>query len=421
MKKSLQIRISIACVLVIQSIFFISTPTANASGTLSLVAQDSFEYTGNVVGKNGGSGFAGPWATDYGVSDYGMNASGLTYSGLTTAGGYMYGCTATPNTVCGIKREIPLQNSGITYIQVLANFGSQTGGGTPMIRLFDASGTLSGGFGANGGTYGSKISILDTSGNPPSDGSASAGTLNSLTLVVFRIDYTNNSTAMFLNPDLSTFSYTSPPTPTVSLAGFAPVVKNIAFYSRNGYSKFDELKVYSVTASASTDDSAAQREREAARQAAIKKAREQLNFELANQKTIMVSELSAADLPLNTTNSLLAAYKELMDIKKNLVNPLPTEEVERLKFNKIMKYSMIERITGLYSGPVYARNLVEFGVIDSTTAMKQLATYKLMNLPVSERDSMVKVTAFYADFISQVAARKAHLLAIKAKIAARNG
>lgn len=127
---------------IIPALLLIAPTSASAAQTLTLVAEDSFEYTGNVVGKNGGTGFVGAWAFDYGTSDYGMNSSGLTYTGLTTAGGYMYGCTATPNQVCGIKREIPLQNTGVSYIQFLANFGSQSGGGTPMVRLFDGAGSL---------------------------------------------------------------------------------------------------------------------------------------------------------------------------------------------------------------------------------------------------------------------------------------
>lgn len=411
------------CALAFATLITTSIQPAAAAETLTLVAEDSFEYTGNMVGKNGGSGFAGAWAFDYGTSDYGTNSSGLTYSGLTTAGGYMYGCSSTPNQVCGIKREIPVQSSGVTFIQFLANFGAQTGGGTPMIRLFDASGSLTGGIGANGGTYGSKISILDSTGNPPSDGSASAGTLNSNTFVVVKIDYTNNKTSMWLNPDLATFSYLNPPTPTVFLNGLAPVVKNIAFYSRVGYSKFDELKVYKITGTSSGDaDAAAEAERkraEAERAAAVKAARERLNLLLATNQEITTKDLSDADSPIKSVNSLLLAYKELLSIKYALTRPLSAEEAYALKFSKFMKYAMYERLTGISSGDVTGRDLVKFGVIAENAPMKQLTTYQLLKQPLSARDSISKVDQFFAVANAKFLARKEHLTNTIARIHSR--
>lgn len=409
--------------LALTSLFTTSIQPASAADSLTLVAEDSFEYTGNMVGKNGGSGFLGAWAFDYGTSDYGMNSSGLTYPGLTTAGGYMYGCTATPNQVCGIKREIPLQNSGVTYIQFLANFGSQTGGGTPMIRLFDSSGSLSAGIGANGGTYGTKISILDSTGNPPSDGSASAGTLNSNTFVVVKIDYTNNKTSMWLNPDLSTFSYLNSPTPTVFVNGLAPVVKNIAFYSRIGYSKFDELKVYKITSTSNGDSQAAaeaERKRiEAERAAAVKVARERLNQLLTTNQEITTKDLADAECPVKSVDSLLLAYKELLSIKYSLTKPLSAEEAYTLKSNKLMKYAMYERMTGIASGEVTGRDLVKYGVIAENAPMKQLMAYQMMKQPLSSRNSIEKVNQFFTAANAKFFARKEHLVTTIARIHSR--
>ena len=419
--KSPVLKISIVVSALFLSTFAnLSIQSASAAQTLTLIAEDSFEYTGNMVGKNGGTGFAGPWAFDYGTSDYGTDSSGLTYPGLTTAGGYMYGCTATPNQVCGIKREIPVQNSGITFIQTLANFGSQTGGGTPMIRLFDATGALTGGFGANGGTYGTKISILDSTGNPPSNGSGSAGTLNSTTLVIFKIDYTNSQTSMWLNPDLSTFNYLSPPAPTVYVSGLAPVVKNIAFYSRVGYSKFDELKVYKITGQTQSEIDAAndaeKRKLAAERASAVKTAREKLERALANNEPISVNDLIQADLPLKSVDSLHLAYKELISIKYSLANPLSADEAYTLKFNKFMKYAMYERMTGISSDDVFGRDLVKYGVIAGDTPMKQLMTYQLMKQPLIARDSIAKVNDFFKRSSESFKARREHLATIIAKI-----
>lgn len=423
MNKSLRAKNSLLLAILLPGFLLVGSMPASASQTLTLIAEDSFEYTGNMVGKNGGSGFEGAWSYDYGTSDYGTDAAGLTYPGLTTSGGYMYGCSSTPNVVCGIKREIPLQSSGIVYLQFLANFGTQTGGGTPMLRIFDESGALTAGIGANGGTYGSNISILDNTGNPPADGSASSGTINSETFVVVKIDYTNNRTSMWLNPNLSTFSYLNPPSPTVFVNGLAPTVKRLAFYSRVGYSKFDELKIYKITGTTAAEDQAAldadKKKRDDERQATIKIARDKINNTLVANLPVTIKDLADADLPIKSVDSLLLAYKELISIKYSLNHPLSSEEVAALKFNKFMKYAMYERMTGINSGAVFGRDLAKYGVFLAETPMKQLATYQLMKQPLSARDTIAKVNDFFAQAAKNFADRKAHLAATIIQIQSR--
>lgn len=410
MKKQSLKKISFLLSTILFSSIFIATPHAIAADTLTLVAEDSFEYTGNVVGKNGGTGFTSAWVSDYGSSDYGMNSSGLTYSGLTTAGGYMYGCTATPNTVCGIKREIPVQSSGITYIQFLAHFGSQTGGGTPMIRLFDASGALTGGIGANGGTYGSKVSILDATGNPPSDGSASAGTLNSQSLVIVRIDYSNNSTSMWLNPDLSTFSYLTPPTATVSLAGLAPVVKNIAFYSRNTYSKFDELKVYKIVSSSNSNNDAARLESERKRREAVEEAQRAIVRKVENRTDVLKSDLNAADLNITNPTILSKANSELLTLATS--NPVTFQSINKI----VIKYSLYDKIaSGDFAG-VYARDLVSNGIVNTQTPCKNSILNELTKLSPEKRDSIEEINTFISEKTSSQLAQKLRLAKTIAKV-----
>lgn len=399
------------------------TNPASAAQTLTLIAEESFDYTGNIVGKNGGSGFTNAWQdayfNAYAGSDYSIQTPGLTYSGLTTTGGYMYSCSSTPNQVCGVSRQIPVQNSGVTYIQLLVNFGSQRGGGTPNIRLSDGSGNLSGGFGFGDGAPTPGISILNSALTPLSDGSSTAGTLNALNLVIVRIDYTSNKTTLYINPDLSTFSYLSPPTPTASYPNLAPEVKTINFFARSGV-QYDELKIYSVTGTSDAEDKAAaeaeRKKSEAARAAAIKAARERINLLLATNQAISTKDLSDADLPLKSVDSLYLAYKELLSIKYALTKPLSDEEAYALKFNKFMKYAMYERMTGISNGDVFGRDLAKYGVISEDAPMKQLTTYQLMKQPLSARDSIAKVNDFYTQAATNFQARKAHLAAIIAKI-----
>lgn len=400
----------------------ISSP-AQAAQTLTLIAEESFDYTGNIVGKNGGSGFTNAWQDAYynanGTSNYSIQTPGLTYSGLTTAGGYMYSCSSSPNQVCGVSRQIPVQNSGVLYIQMLVNFGSQRGSGTPNIRLSDGSGTQSGGFGYGDGAPTPGISIINPALTPLSDGSSTAGTLNALNLLIIRIDYSANATSMYLNPDLSTFSYLSPPTASASYPNLAPEVKTLSFFSRSGV-QYDELKIYSITGTSATEERAlaeAERKRsEAVRAAAVKTARERLNLLLATNQPISTKDLSDAEAPIKSVDSLYLAYKELLSIKYALTKPLSANEAYTLKFDKFMKYAMYERMTGISSGDVFGRDLVKYGVIAADAPMKQLMTYQLMKQPLTARDSIAKVNDFLKRSSEIFTARREHLATIIAKI-----
>lgn len=222
---------------------FAPVAPAKAESTLTLIASDSFEYSGNLVGKNGGFGFTGAWASDYSTtSNFFVDATGYTYANLTTAGGLIRSCSGYHLTLCGVRRDFAPQESGVFYFQMIANFGTQSGSGTPMLRFFDSSTTLSGGVGANGGT---SISILNDTLSVKGDGTASFGTLNATSFVMLQIDYLSKTTQMWINPDLATFDYFSPPAPNAIWPGLAPKMARIAFYARDG-ARFDEFKIYRV-------------------------------------------------------------------------------------------------------------------------------------------------------------------------------
>jgi len=118
-------------------------------------------------------------------------------------------------------------------MQFLCQFGSSSGGGTPNIRLYN-SGALTGGLGGNGGTYGGVMSILDNTLTPLANGtSSSSASLSSANLIIALIDYQNDVTKMWVNPNLSTFDYSAPPTANATFAGLAPAFNQIAIYSRS--------------------------------------------------------------------------------------------------------------------------------------------------------------------------------------------
>jgi hypothetical protein len=135
--------------------------------------------------------------------------------------------------------------------------------------------------------------------------------------------------------------------------------------------------------------------REAERIAAIKAAREKIAISLETGVDVSPSQLIEADLPIRSIASLNSAYQELIAIRNSLPAPLSPQAVTDLKFNKFMKFAMIERMTGVNQGAVYARDLVRFGIISEDVPMKSLALHRLMKLPTVNRSTLSEVEAFF--------------------------
>jgi len=210
---------------------------------LTNVASDGFNYSsGSLNGQNGGTGWTSSWLNDYtSGASFQVSLTGMTYSGLSTSGGSLNWANGG-NGISEDSRSLPMMNSGVVFVQFLGQFGSSSGGGTPNLRFLN-SGTVTGGLGGNGGPLGSQMSILDTSLNPAANGSSSsAANLSALNLVIARIDYQNDSTSLWVNPNLSTFDYENPTTADATYAGLAPAFNSIAFYSRSPGS-VDEISI----------------------------------------------------------------------------------------------------------------------------------------------------------------------------------
>ena len=217
--------------------------SASAYAQLTNVASDGFNYSaGSLNGQNGGTGWTSAWVNDYtSGASFQVSLSGMSYTGLATSGGSLAWANGG-NGISEDSRGLPLMNSGIVFLQFLGQFGASSGGGTPNIRLLN-SGSVTGGFGGNGGPFGSQMSILDATLNPAVNGSSStSASLSSLNLVIARIDYQNDSTSLWVNPNLSTFNYENPTTPDAAYAGLAPAFDAVAIYSRSPGS-VDELSV----------------------------------------------------------------------------------------------------------------------------------------------------------------------------------
>jgi PEP-CTERM motif len=225
------------------AVVFSLTIVVAARAQFTTVAYEGFNYSaGSLAGQNGGTGWSSAWINDYtpGVS-FSTITTGMSYSGLTTTGGSITWASGG-NGLSEDSRTLPLLDSGVVYVQFLGQFGSSSGAGTPNLRLLD-SGALTGGFGGNGGTHGSVVSILDTTLQPATDGSSSSfASLANLNLVVARIDYQADTTTMWINPNLTTFNYDSPSSPDATYAGLAPAFNAISFVSRSPAS-VDEITI----------------------------------------------------------------------------------------------------------------------------------------------------------------------------------
>jgi len=227
------------------SLSFSAVPSL-AAPVVTTVAEDSFSYANNIslVGQNGGTGWTGAWVSDsISFTDFFTNSVGLSVPGLAGAGGkVVYRAGSQLNDAA---RDLPLQNSGVLFVQFVSQFGSQSGGGTPNLRFINA-GVTTGAVGNNGACGSPVYAILDNTLQPVA-GACSTVALNTLSAVVLRIDYTANLTQMWVLSSLSGFDYLNPPAPSASYAGLSPAFQRIAFYSRSPAS-IDELKVFRVTA-----------------------------------------------------------------------------------------------------------------------------------------------------------------------------
>ena len=226
--------------------FLAGTCSWAADSVVTVLAADSFSYPGNVAlpGQNGGTGWSGAWVSDsVSFTDFYTNAASLAVTGVASAGGRaVYRAGSQLNDAA---RTLPLQNTGVVFVQFLAQFGTQSGGGTPNIR-FSSSGALTGAVG-NNGACGSAVYAILNNNLQAIPASCSAVTLATLSAVVLRIDYTANNTRMWVLPGLSGFDYLNPPTASAEYDGLAPAFDRLSFYTRNP-ANIDELRIFRVDA-----------------------------------------------------------------------------------------------------------------------------------------------------------------------------
>lgn len=244
--REVNIFFQLICTIVLFLMLFGMNSVASCAPVTTVIAQDSFDYMGNthLTGQTGGTGWSSDWLSDsVSFTDFYTDPIGLNVPGVVGVGGKIV-FKFIGNLLNDAARTLPMQDSGVVFIQFLSQFGTQSGGGTPSVRLV-SSGVLTGGVGNNGGCSGSKVyAILDATLSPVA-ASCSSVLLSALSVVVLRIDYTSNITRMWVLSDLTGFDYLHPPAPSAEYAGLAPAFDRIAIYSRSPAS-LDELRVFRV-------------------------------------------------------------------------------------------------------------------------------------------------------------------------------
>ncbi len=245
--KNIDFRRNIGIILFL--VFFVQTMFAQTPAGFNLVAYEGFDYTSgtSLLNANGGSGWITNWQQAYQQRYLKTAATGFNYTGLATTGlkaEFDAICDGTCNQVAALKRTLPVQNSGVVFIQFISVLEASGGSGTPMMRLYNGT-TGTGGIGANAGSY---MAILDASLN---NLSVTTANLSSQNLVVMRIDYNTNKTEMWVNPNLSTFNYANPSSPNATATGFAPAFDSFHIFMRSG--SIDEIAVFSQITTAPTN------------------------------------------------------------------------------------------------------------------------------------------------------------------------
>ncbi|MDA9886626.1 cadherin domain-containing protein, partial [Flavobacteriaceae bacterium] len=210
--------------------------------SLETIAYEGFDYGSNtnINNQSGGTGWSSNWSSQYYQNSYlRVISGGFTYTGLTVQGNKA-SWGSSNNQIVSSKRSLPTQNSGVTYIQFIADFRSSSGGGTDNVRLL-MNGSLQGGIGGNGSPQ--TINILDSGLQNPESSGVSIGQQS---LVIAQFDYDNNTTKMWVNPDLSSFDYINPTSTPNAQANYAIAFDQIETVFRNG-AYIDEISVFKIS------------------------------------------------------------------------------------------------------------------------------------------------------------------------------
>ena len=203
-------------------------------GTPVLQADDTFTYAnGSIVGQSGGSGWSDKWINPYSQSPLAVSSGQLVYDGSSTI--EAAGRTLSTRFSAATASEV--------YLLFDVQFTTQSGGGTPTLRLLDttAGNAVTGGLGNNG--YSTTYGIL---GPNLAAGSNSSVSLDMAASILFKIDYVNGTSSLWVGLGSGVWNVSSLPTSGADATfAFAPQFDRLDLYVR-GLNHFDNLSIYAT-------------------------------------------------------------------------------------------------------------------------------------------------------------------------------
>ena len=169
-----------------------------------------------------------------------------------------------------------------------------------------------------------------------------------------------------------------------------------------------EAEIAAEKAAQSEADRKRGEEERAARIAAAKLV---LTGLLQSGSSFTAQQMIEADAGVKRPESIIAIYKELVAIQ--IKNQGKSTEAEKANIRRHigLKYQTIEKVTSDNPTNLYARDLVTYGLLDGATPQKNRIMSALMAMPLSSRDTMEKVNAFFAAEVKSVTDRRTRLAA----------
>ena len=224
----------------------------------------------------------------------------------------------------------------------------------------------------------------------------------------FRYTKSDLYSANFIKPtdDYESVTSTSILLQTKNDATFATNLISGTTFTNNGGATASARNPFEIIETQAERDAAVARKAEEERQARVREARAEILKKVSAKESLSVTELQAAEEP-----ALSAGL--LAELNRNLLALDRTSEIKYSSIAfQIAKCKAYDQIAGNLAGKTYPRNLIAYGIIDTSYPMKSLAISRLMNLAVGERDTINEIDAF----LTKEAASNA---ALKAKVHAR--
>lgn len=293
------------------------------------VAYEGFDYTNgqDLINVGGGTGWTSNWQQFYLRKHISARTNSYVYEGLTTTGGkatyddtcYGWSDDNWCNGISSSGRKLTPTTEGVLYLQFLADLGSQEAFGTPQVRLdFNGSTTVVLGKEGDGHNW-----VLYDS-NTGTSASTNISGYSTVRLVIVRFDYTNNTMRMYIDPNLSTFDYSSPSGHNAEISGISiPYFDEIGpMFRTNGTPGIDEIHVFKESSETGPIDEAGQWDT-ASNWASGSVPSSSTNVTISSGQTLTIGNSTVAlanNLTIDSGGSLTVAANSDLTLSGNFTN-----------------------------------------------------------------------------------------------------